>query len=172
MSNDTWRRCSSCKTDIPFGATYWVCNVSTCNRARTALYFCSVSCWEAHLPMMRHRESWAVEKTAPTRAEFEREQRSAAEPPSDREQRAASPAPRRVVASERRPDPGGDDVPNDILIVASKLKKYIRAKSGMRTSDTCLEALSTIVRDACNEAIRRAGADGRQTVMDRDFRRY
>ena len=42
MSTDAWRRCSSCKTDIPFGSTYWVCNVSTCNRARTGLFFCAV----------------------------------------------------------------------------------------------------------------------------------
>jgi len=123
MSNDTWRRCSSCKSDIDFGSTYWVCNVSTCNRARTALYFCSVSCWEAHLPMMRHRESWAVEKTAPTRAAWAAEQEA-------------------------------------------------EQKAEQKAEDTCLEALSTIVRDACNEAIRRAGADGRQTVMARDFRRY
>jgi hypothetical protein len=119
--------------------------------------------------MMRHRESWAVEKTAPGRAEWERikdeEQDVPDKPPRDR----------KVVGAERapsEPSSGGGDLPNDVLIVASKLKNYIRAKSGMRTSDTCLEALSTIVRDACNEAIRRAGADGRQTVMDRDFRRY
>ena len=161
MSTDPWRRCSSCRTDIPFGASYYVCNVSTCNRARTALYFCSVACWEAHLPTMRHREAWAEEKTAPTRAEHERAQAAAAERPQ-RERKVVAPR-------ETRRD---DDLPHDILIVASKLKKYVKAKSGMRTSDSCLEALSTIVRDACNEAIRRAGADGRQTVMDRDFRRY
>ena len=169
MSNDTWRRCSSCKADIAFGATYWVCNVSTCNRARTALYFCSVSCWEAHLPMMRHRESWAVEKTAPNRADWERQQQdeTASAPDESGERRE-----RRVVAADRPSEPTTDELPQDILIVASKLKKYVRAKSGMRTSDSCLDALSSIVRDACNEAIRRAGADGRQTVMGRDFRRY
>ncbi len=26
---------------------YWVCNVSTCNRPRTALAFCSVNGWDA-----------------------------------------------------------------------------------------------------------------------------
>ncbi len=170
MSTDAWRRCSSCKTDIPYQSTYWVCNVSTCNRKRTGLYFCSVSCWEAHLPTMRHREAWAVEKTAPTRDAWEREQ--AAEE-NEVESRPAV-AERRVVGGSPAPSTpsSNEPLPMDVLIVASKLKKYIRAKSGMRTSDTCLEALSQIVRDACNEAIRRAGADGRQTVMDRDFRHY
>jgi hypothetical protein len=61
-----WRRCSACKEFIDCGATYWVCNVSTCNRKRTALVFCSVTCWEVHLPEANHRESWAEERTAPT----------------------------------------------------------------------------------------------------------
>src|SRR3990172_8205917 len=41
-----WRRCSSCKAPIRFGAVYWVCNVSTCNQKRTGLVFWTVSCWE------------------------------------------------------------------------------------------------------------------------------
>ena len=65
MSDGTWRRCSSCKSDIGFGADYWVCNVSTCNRKRTGLVFCSVSCWDAHLPIARHRDAWAEERISP-----------------------------------------------------------------------------------------------------------
>ncbi len=72
-----WKRCSTCKRDIPFVSTYWACNVSTCNRARTALAFCSVACWDAHVPMLRHREAWAEEQRAPTQAEWAREQRVA-----------------------------------------------------------------------------------------------
>jgi hypothetical protein len=56
-----WRRCSSCKKEIGFTATYWVCNVSTCNRKRTGLVFCTTSCWDVHLPLMNHREAWAEE---------------------------------------------------------------------------------------------------------------
>ena len=67
-----WRKCSSCKKPIPFKALYWVCNVSTCNRKRTGLAFCSVSCWDAHVPMMNHRESWAEERRAPTPEEWAR----------------------------------------------------------------------------------------------------
>jgi hypothetical protein len=60
-----WKPCNVCKQPIALGATYWVCSVSTCNRKRTGLSFCSVSCWDAHLPFANHRESWAVEETAP-----------------------------------------------------------------------------------------------------------
>jgi hypothetical protein len=73
----SWKRCSTCRKDIPFLAAYWACNVSTCNRPRTALAFCSVPCWDAHVPMLRHRESWAEERHAPTRAMWEREQQIA-----------------------------------------------------------------------------------------------
>jgi len=67
-----WKRCSSCKKPIMFGGKYWVCNVSTCNRKRTGLAFCTVSCWDAHVPQMNHRESWAEERTAPSQKEWER----------------------------------------------------------------------------------------------------
>lgn len=60
-----WKKCSACKKPIAFGATYYVCSVSTCNRARTGLVFCDVSCWDVHLPVARHRKAWAEERTAP-----------------------------------------------------------------------------------------------------------
>jgi hypothetical protein len=181
-----WRRCSSCKREIGFGAGYWVCNVSTCNQKRTGLVFCTVSCWEAHVPVMRHRESWAVEKTAPSRAEWEREQREAAEkvagtrapalrnatsapgnaaastPAEPRAAQAASPAP-------PRPAPLQPVATRDVLVVASKLKQYVRERSGMNTSDAVMEALSDTVRTLADRAIRNAQRDGRKTVLDRDF---
>ena len=56
-----------------------------------------------------------------------------------------------------------------MLIVASKLKQYIRARADMNTSDSVMEVLSRRVRALCDDAIARARADGRKTVMDRDF---
>jgi hypothetical protein len=155
---ETWRPCSACKKPIPYGATYWVCSVSTCNRNRTALRFCTVSCWEVHLPVARHREAWAEEKTAPSRADAVR----AGEPA------AAGPrAPRRILplATPSRSRP---ETPDEILIVASRLKDYVRAISGFNTSDRVLEPLSRIVREACHEAVRSARAEGRKTILDRD----
>jgi histone H3/H4 len=57
----------------------------------------------------------------------------------------------------------------ETLIVASKLKNYIRAKSGMNTSGAVIEVLSGKVRQLADQAIEAAKRDGRKTVMDRDF---
>ncbi len=57
----------------------------------------------------------------------------------------------------------------EVLVVASKVKSYIRARSSMNTSATVLDALSNKIRGLCDEAIERAKTDGRKTVMDRDF---
>src|SRR5262245_27210116 len=73
MDEAFWKRCSSCKKEIAFAAPYFVCNVTTCNRRSMALVFCSLACWDAHVPILRHRESWAIEKEAPTLGEWERE---------------------------------------------------------------------------------------------------
>ena len=57
----------------------------------------------------------------------------------------------------------------EVLVVASKLKNYIRAQSGMNTSSAVMSALSEKVRGLCNQAIENAKREGRKTVMDRDF---
>lgn len=57
----------------------------------------------------------------------------------------------------------------DVLVVASKIKGYIRAKSGMNTSGAVMGVLSDRVRTLCERAIERATSAGRKTVMDRDF---
>ena len=163
-NSNSWRRCSNCKADIGFDVVYWVCNVSTCNRKRTGLVFCTVTCWEVHLPEANHRESWAVEATAPRVAEPEATPKATPEPDV-----AAAPSQgrRRIV---REPAPAAtNDAPREILIVASRLKDYVRAKSGMNTSERVLEPLSRIVRQVCDRAIRSAERDGRRTVLDRDI---
>jgi histone H3/H4 len=58
---------------------------------------------------------------------------------------------------------------NEILIVASRLKEYISARSGFSTSDKVLTPLSSIVRRVCNQAIENTRRAGRQTVLDRDI---
>ena len=173
MSADTdlesrtfWKRCSSCKNEIPFSTTYWVCSVSTCNRKRTGMVFCSVGCWEMHRPMMRHRDDYAVEQRSPSKEVWLREQ---SEQDDDDDVPATSSRRRVSVAAPATASDGAEDGDNDILVVASKLKKYIRARSGMNTSDSVMSALSAHVRAICNQAIRTAAQDGRKTVMDRDL---
>ncbi len=146
-SGSAWRKCSSCKTDIGFATKYYVCSVSTCNGQRTGYVFCSVSCFERHLPGAKHRDAAAIEEMSPS-------------------------GTRRIVAAAPSATPSsGESIPRDILIVASKLKDYIRARAGMNTSGNVMEILSEIVRRKCDEAVDNARAEGRKTVMDRDFRR-
>jgi len=183
--------CSACRKDIPFQSVYWVCSVSTCNRERTRLVFCSVACWDSHLSTVRHRESWAVEERAPTRAAWLAERGGSAPthrseaptaplrpatfaPPPPRPPAAtpppASPAPARVVVTSSAPAavPLSNAFEREILIVVSKMKKYIKDRSGMNTSDAVAEALGDHVRAVCDQAIATAAADNRKTVLERD----
>ena len=159
-SNDFYKRCSTCKSPIEFGKTYYTCSVSTCNRLKLALFFCSVPCWEAHVPEARHRDAWAEQQKAPFRAV----------PAIPQAEQPSPPVRARVVtaasATFASPD---DDADDDALIVVSKLKRYIRVRSEMNTSDTVVGPLSNHLRQLCNEAIRNAARDGRKTVLDRDF---
>lgn len=168
----SWKTCTSCKRDIEFGTTYWVCSVSTCNRQRTGLYFCSVACWDAHLPGARHREAWAVESTAPTEAAWAKERAADSDAPQAPTRVVASLAsqPVRRVAMAAASSENDDDIPKEVLVVVSKLKNYIKAKSGMKTSDTVIPVLSEELRRICNRAIRIAGEHERKTVLDRDVR--
>lgn len=62
-----------------------------------------------------------------------------------------------------------DTVEKEILIVASKLKQYIKTHSDLSTSAQVMEVLSDRIRNLCDEAIQKARQDGRKTVLDRDF---
>jgi hypothetical protein len=56
--------CSTCRKEIPWGSKWIRCDVSTCNRKRMPLYFCSPGCWDAHLPEARHRDPGYTEEIA------------------------------------------------------------------------------------------------------------
>ncbi|MBK7534155.1 MAG: hypothetical protein IPI49_02065 [Myxococcales bacterium] len=64
-----------------------------------------------------------------------------------------------------------EHVEREVLVVVSKMKKYIRDRSGMNCSDAVADALSDHLRALCDDAIRVASADGRRTVLDRDVAR-
>ena len=155
-----FKLCSECKKPIAFSADYYRCSVSTCNRKRTGLFFCSVSCWDAHVPMMRHRDAWAEKVKAPTREEYLAE---LAEEEKAAEMSEEADKARRIVGLS------DDGLPKDVLVVVSKLKAYVKARSGMSTSDGAIDVLSAHLRKLCDQAIRHAGTAGRKTVMDRDF---
>ena len=179
---ETWRTCSACKNPIPFHATHWVCSVSTCTRPRTGYVFCTVSCWDSHVADARHRDAWAVEARAPSKDAWQKE--LAASPPEPAPAKPAAPvqpAVRRVVgdAAASSPAPAtasasiglNDIVDREILIVVSKMKKYIKDRSGMNCGDAVVEVLSDHVRAICDESIRAAARDERKTVLERDVPR-
>lgn len=175
LSESTWRHCNMCKVGIGFEAEYFTCSVSTCNRKRTGLIFCSLACFEAHLPTARHRDAWAESQRSPSVAAARAEREAAEHEADESEEREAPPAaPQRRVVSPALPSAPDDaeergESGSDVLIVVSKLKKYVRDRSGMNTSDAVAAILSDHVRELCREAIRQAGQDGRRTVLDRDF---
>jgi hypothetical protein len=169
----TWKRCNTCKQPIRFASGYFTCNVSTCNRKGTDFAFCSVACWDAHVPVLRHRDAWAEEQRAPTAAAWAEHQRHQAEraaaPPAESHPRPAESHPRVVATPASRAAGAVEPVPHDVLVVVSKLKLYVRAKSGMHCSDGVTEVLSDRLRALCDQAIDQARAMGRKTVLDRDF---
>ena len=186
LADDVWLLCSACRKPIRFGATHWVCSVSTCNRERTRLVFCSVSCWDSHVATLRHRDAWAVEARAPGRDEAARDADDAPVPGPAAPApvpRPPAPAPRTSMsAAAPSASPAGGSVTahaggpalsnkfdhDDVLVVVSKVKKYIRDRGGLNTSDAIAEALGAHVRKVCDDAIRNAVRDGRKTVLDRD----
>jgi histone H3/H4 len=169
---DSFKVCSICRTPIAYGAEYYACSVSTCRSKRTGLFFCSLPCFEAHLPEMRHRDAWAEQERAPTRAQAEAElaKEASASAAGSAAGSAAATERRRIVgqvASTTVPEP----VEKDVLVVVSKLKKFVKDRSGMSTSDSAIAVLSDHLRWLSVEASRKAAEDGRKTVMDRDYER-
>ena len=57
----------------------------------------------------------------------------------------------------------------DVLVVTSKVKKYIKEKGEMNTSAETVDILSKAVEQLCAKGIDAAKADGRKTVMARDI---
>ena len=203
---EIWKKCTECRNDIEFGATYYQCSVSTCNRTRMPLVFCSVICWDSHLSSVRHRDAGAIEAKAPTKAQWERELADEGEKPTQPARPPVTPPsgvvqasrprsdetrpnlvppmppstePQRRVVGAPTPAPAAasdgialsDAVEKDMLIVVSKLKKYIKDRSGFNTSDQIMDLLSDHVRAICDEAIRCAARNDRKTVLERDMPR-
>ncbi len=161
ITADFWKKCSSCKKPLGWGSQYYVCSVSTCNGQRTGYVFCGMPCFEVHLPGARHRDAGGIKKTVPLRSDSQ-----VTDSPSDSGPRKIVPTGQRII-----PTATTNARPKEILIVASKLKDYINQKADMNTSAAVMDVLSDIVRRACDDAIDQARAEGRKTVLDRDFKK-
>ncbi len=107
------------------------------------------------LPGARHRQAGAIEKMAPKSA-------------GDVQSRTLiKPAP--VAGVTQSTFSGSAPVPRDVLIIASRLKEYVTARSDFNTSASVMDVLSDYVRVITDRAIDNARAEGRKTVLDRDF---
>ena len=102
---------------------------------------------------MNHKSSWAEEKRSPRREEAVLE---------------ASEAPRRIIVTPKQTISESHES-NEVLIVASKLKQYIKDKYDMNTAASVMDSLSRNVRRMTDRAAEKAKSEGRKTIMDRDF---
>lgn len=153
MDQNYWRKCIVCKKEINFSTKYYKCSVSSCDKKRAPAQFCSVDCWGVHSTTLNHKSAWAEEYHSPTKAEWE-----------------SSPKVRIVGSkSSDKPSVSSEGIPEDILVVVSKLKAYVKARGDLNTSGDVSEALSGIIRRECDRAIERAKSDGRKTLMGKDF---
>jgi hypothetical protein len=172
-----WRYCSSCKKAIDFNQKYFECSVSTCVGKRTGYVFCSLFCWERHLPGAKHRDAGAVEKISPNKEDWKRELAGDASlaqlnvPLSGGNTTQPQQGQRRIVnsVSQTKNVPTASNIHAEILVVVSKMKSYVKEVADMNTSGDVADILSDIIREACDKAINSARADGRKTVMARDF---
>ena len=57
----------------------------------------------------------------------------------------------------------------DVLVVTSKVKKFIKEKGGCNTSAETVDVLSQAIEKLCQKGVESAKADGRKTVMARDI---
>ena len=58
----------------------------------------------------------------------------------------------------------------ETLVIASKVKAYIKEASDLKCSAAVIDVLSDKVRDMVDQAIKNSQADGRKTVQEKDFR--
>jgi hypothetical protein len=168
-----WRECSSCKKEINYNVKYYECSVSSCNGLRTGYVFCSVPCWERHLPGARHRDAAAIEKVSPKQESMSSMSQAAAIPASNTASSSVNnQGVRRIIPGATTSASGviSKKVEQEVLVVVSKVKAYIKSQADMNVSDDIMDLLSNRIRFFCDEAIKKAQSDGRKTVLERDLR--
>jgi hypothetical protein len=159
MSEQTeWRKCSSCKSSISFSSKYYVCSVSTCNSKRTGYVFCSVPCFDKHIPGARHKSAGAIEEMSPSQAQVVAEKAQSAG-------RRIIPKQKLATPSNKQKSKGGE-----ILVIASRFKDFINEQSEFSTSASVMNVISDHLRHVAMQAIDNARENGRKTVMEQDLK--
>jgi len=152
-----WRKCIVCKKEIGFTTKYYKCSVSSCDKKRSPAQFCSVECWDVHRSIMSHKSAGADEYQSPSKGEWEQESQN------ESKVRLVS------TSSSKNHELNAANV-DDVLVVVSKMKAYIKERSEFNTSGDVNSILSDIIRNECDKAIVNARMDNRKTVMARDFK--
>lgn len=158
MDQNYWRKCIVCKKEINFSTKYYKCSVTSCDKKRAPAQFCSVDCWDVHRSIMSHKSAGAEEFHSPSKEKWEATEKNASKV------RLVSAKPTHETS-----DSLTEANTEDILVVVSKLKAYVKERSGLNTSADVMPALSDIIRETCDKAIQNAHRDGRKTLMARDF---
>lgn len=146
-----WRKCGSCKKEIAYNSTYQVCGASSCQK----FAYCSMDCWSLHNSIMNHKNGWSEDRVAPQKPQTENEG-----------------VRRLIVTAKSTIDTTSTNnlaLEKEILIVASKLKQYIKDKHDLNTAADVMDVLSHRVRRLTDQAVLKAKSEGRKTVLDRDF---
>ena len=155
MEQNFWRKCGNCKKEILFGMAYQKCSISSCRK----FAYCSVDCWSIHDSVMGHKSAYAEEMRAPYK---------------DQVEGVSSPRRKKIIINNKKgpnsPSSVSSNFDKDILIVASKLKKYVKDRHDLNTSANVMDKLSDLVRGLVDNAIDSARREGRKTLMDRDFK--
>lgn len=153
-----WRKCIVCKKEINFSTKYYKCSIKSCDKKRSPAQFCSVDCWDVHRSIMSHKSAWAEEYHSPTKQEW-----LASE--------SKEPKVRIVSAKKDVPLQANTNVnTEDVLVVVSKLKAFVKETTGLNTSADVIPVLSDILREACLKSAQNAHRDERKTLMARDFK--
>ena len=153
-----WRKCIVCKKEISFSAKYYKCSVSSCDKKRSPAQFCSVDCWDVHRSIMSHKSAGAEEYHSPTKSEWLKSMNN-------------EPKVRLVSKTSQISNSNLKDVNNDeVLVVVSKLKSFVKDISGLNTSADVIPILSDTLREEVKKAVQNAHREGRKTLMGKDFK--
>jgi hypothetical protein len=150
MEKNYWRKCGRCKQEISWGGTYQQCSVSSCRK----FAYCSVDCWSVHNSVMGHMSAYAQEEKVPNK-------------------NGDIGIRRKIIISAKQSSALSSVASNvelDVLIVASKLKKYVKDRHNLSTSANVIDRLSELVRDLVDGAVVEVRQEERKTLMDRDFK--
>ena len=164
---DIWKKCNTCKKDIPLRAKYYRCSVSTCRSKTTGFVFCSVSCWDAHIGFYNHRSAFAEEETAPAALEMIPAAPAPSQPATVSKEEAVTEENKKTIVF--RTPTAADKVETETLVVVSKVKQLVRERAEFNSSQCFIDALTRKVVEEALKGIERAKAAGRKTVMGRDL---